>query len=48
MARRAEAKSELIAALNDWKDAGGDIERVLYAIETMIDVRIEIAVSESE
>lgn len=38
-----EARTNLYQALHDWKDAGGDIERVMYALENLMVARIESA-----
>lgn len=45
---RALAKADLLAALYDWKDAGGSVERVMYALEQLIDLHIEAAQIQSE
>ena len=38
-----EAEADLLSALAEWRDAGGPIEGVVWAIQQAIDVRVEAA-----
>lgn len=48
MRRRYEVKTEVLEALSEWKDAGGTLDRVLYALEDLIELCIEISESKDK
>ena len=47
-APKMNAESELMIALQEWRNAGAPVVDVVQTIDTLIDEKIKLALSESE